>query len=227
MQEDDTMRERRDDGGSRSRERRDDGGSRSRERRCIVTGEVLPEIKLVRFVADPDGNIVPDIAASLPGRGIWVSAERASVTQAAAKNLFAKAAKAQVAATPDLAERVERLLVVRMQADLGLARRSGALVLGFDNVLRALGEKTPPALLVEASDGAADGRRKLQGSAYARGLKIETIECLTAEELSLALGRENVIHAALKPGRLAERLIFDAARLLGFRAAPPRNERHG
>ncbi len=198
-----------------------------RERRCVVTGEVLPEIKLVRFVADPDGNIVPDIAASLPGRGIWVSADHASVTQAAAKNLFAKAAKASVVAGADLAERVERLLVARMQADLGLARRSGALVLGFDNVLRALSENSPPALLVEASDGAADGRRKLRGSAYARGLKIETIECLTGDELSLALGRENVIHAALKPGRLAERLIFDAARLSGFRRAAARNERHG
>ncbi len=138
------------------RERRDDGASRSRERRCIVTGEVLPRSGLVRFAADPDGNIVPDIAASLPGRGLWVSATREHVTRAAAKNLFAKAAKANVSASADLAERVERLLVARMQADLGLARRSGALVLGFDNVLRALSEKTPPALLVEASDGAAD-----------------------------------------------------------------------
>jgi hypothetical protein len=207
-----------------------------RERRCIVTGEVLPEIKLVRFVADPNGQIVPDIAASLPGRGIWVTATRDCVAHAAAKNLFAKAAKAQVTATADLADRVERLLVTRMQADLGLARRSGVLVLGFDNVLRALGDKMPPALLVEARDGAADGRRKLAGSAHARGLKIETIECLTSEELSLALGRENVIHAAIRPGRLAERLIFDAGRLGGFRAAlpvpgsagstPVSNERH-
>ena len=104
-----------------------------------------------------------------------------------------------------------------MQADLGLARRAGQLVLGFDNVRRTLDDKVPPAVLVEARDGAADGRRKLAGSAHAHSLKTETIDCLSTAELSLALGRENVIHAALKPGRLAERLIFDAGRLRGFR----------
>ena len=205
-----------------------------RERRCVVSGKVLDERELVRFAADPDGNVVPDIAATLPGRGMWVRADKASVTTAAAKNLFSKSAKAPLKADADLAERVERLLVVRMQGDLGLARRAGQAVFGFDNVLRAMDDKVPPAALVEASDGAADGRRKLSGSAYARGLKIETIETLTSAELSLALGRENVIHAALKPGRLAERLIFDAGRLRGFRELPPgsksagtaSNERH-
>ncbi len=205
-----------------------------RERRCLVSGEVLAEGELVRFAADPDGNVVPDIAATLPGRGMWVRADKGSVTTAVTKNLFSKSAKASLKASADLAERVERLLVGRMQADLGLARRAGQAVFGFDNVLRSLDEKLPPALLIEASDGAADGRRKLAGSAYARGLKIETIVALTSAELSLALGRENVIHAALKPGRLAERLIFDASRLRGFRDMPPEpkrartasNERH-
>jgi predicted RNA-binding protein YlxR (DUF448 family) len=207
-----------------------------RERRCLVSGEVLREDQLMRFAADPDGNVVPDVAASLPGRGMWVKSDRASIRAAATKNLFSKSAKSSLKASDDLPARVEALLVARMQADLGLARRAGQLVLGFDNVLRALDEKVPPALLVEARDGAADGRRKLTGSAHARGLKIETIDGLTAEELSLALGRENVIHAALKPGRLAERLIFDAGRLTGFRPAssakasagstPAPNERH-
>ena len=206
-----------------------------RERRCVVSGEVLSESELVRFAADPDGNVVPDITAVLPGRGMWVHADRKSVTTAVTKNLFSKSAKAPLKADADLADRVERLLVQRMSSDLGLARRAGQAVFGFDNVLRALDEKVPPALLIEASDGAADGRRKLAGSAYARGLKIETIEALTSAELSLALGRENVIHAALKPGRLAERLIFDAGRLNGFRSPsqagksagskPARNER--
>jgi uncharacterized protein len=205
-----------------------------RERRCLVSGEVLAESELVRFAADPDGNVVPDIAATLPGRGMWVRADKSSVAAAAAKNLFSKSAKTPLKADANLAERVQRLLVARMQGDLGLARRAGHAVFGFDNVLRALDDKVPPALLIEARDGAADGRRKLAGSAYARGLKIETIEVLTCAELSLALGRENVIHAALKPGRLAERLIFDAGRLRGFRDLPPgpksartaSNERH-
>jgi predicted RNA-binding protein YlxR (DUF448 family) len=215
--------------GSRSRERESLDGSRSRERRCIASGETLPEEKLVRFAADPDGNVVPDIAATLPGRGMWVGARRALIEKAVAKNLFSKSAKAPLKADSDLADRVERLLVARMQADLGLSRRSGALVLGFDNVLRALDSHPAPALLVEASDGAADGRRKLMGSAYARGLKIQTIDWLSAEELSLALGRENVIHAALKSGRLTQRLMIDAGRLQGLRqvggGSPAGNER--
>ena len=207
-----------------------------RERRCLVSGEVLPERELMRFAADPDGNVVPDVAASLPGRGMWVRSDSTSVATAVAKNLFSKSAKAPLKASADLPARVEQLLVARMQADLGLARRAGQLVMGFDNVLRAMDDRVPPALLVEAGDGAADGRRKLAGSAHARGLEIETIDGLSAEELSLALGRENVIHAALKPGRLAERLIFDAGRLAGFRPAssaktsagstPAPNERH-
>jgi predicted RNA-binding protein YlxR (DUF448 family) len=189
-----------------------------RERRCIVTGEALPESQLIRFVADPEGRIVPDVAAVLPGRGIWVSASREILERAIAKKLFARAAKAQVTATADLADRTEAQLVARMCGDLGMARRSGAIMLGFDNVARALDGNPPPAVLVEAADGAADGRRKLAGTAAARGLKPVLVDVLTNAELSLALGRENVIHAALKPGRLAERLVFQAGRLEGFRS---------
>jgi predicted RNA-binding protein YlxR (DUF448 family) len=228
--EDDTMRERdslagsrsreRDSlGGSRSREHDSLGGSRSRERRCIMSGDVLPEDKLIRFVVSPDGEVTPDIAAKLPGRGIWVSASAAALDAANAKNLFAKAAKANVKVAPDLALRVPALLVERMQSDLGMARRAGQLLLGFDAVLGALKSDTPPALLIGASDGASDGKRKLFAASHARGLKIKTIECLTSAELSVAVGRENVIHAALKSGRLQERLNMDAGRLLGFRPA--------
>jgi uncharacterized protein len=191
----------------------------TRERRCIVTGEILPDNQRVRFVADPGGHIVPDIEAVLPGRGLWVKAERAVLEKAVAKNAFARAAKAPVTADPDLPDRVERLLVRRMVGDLGLARKSGALVFGFDNVSRALGERHPPAVLVEAADGAADGRRKLRNAALNQGVETHLIHTLTSAELALALGRENVIHAAVKPGRLAERLILEAARLEGFRPA--------
>jgi hypothetical protein len=217
-------RERRDDDASRSRERLDDGGSRSRERRCIVSGEVMPDDRLVRFVLAPDGQIVPDVAAKLPGRGMWVTATRAAVAQAVEKKLFARAAKAPANASADLPERTEKALVARMVGDLGLARRAGHLVLGFDNVLRALESPRPPQLLIDASDGAADGKRKLYNAAYARGVKPKLITCFTSAELGLALGRENVIHAAVQPGGLAERLIFDAERLQGFRAQPG-NER--
>ena len=113
-----------------------------RERRCIVTGEVLPEEALIRFVADPDGCVVPDIAATLPGRGIWVSAQREVLETAVAKNQFSRAAKAPLTAPADLADRVERQLVRRLLDDLGLARRAGLLVLGFDNVSRALDSRS-------------------------------------------------------------------------------------
>jgi uncharacterized protein len=195
----------------------DDAGGR--ERRCIVTGEILSDAGRVRFVVGPDSQIVPDIEGTLPGRGIWVKAERAVLAKAVAKGLFARAAKAQVVADADLPDRVERLLVRRMLGDLGLARKSGALVFGFDNVARALAERLPPALLVEAADGSAEGRRKLKNAALSQGVKAKIVDCLTAAELALALGRENVIHAAVKPGRLAERLILEAARLEGFRPA--------
>ena len=194
----------------------------TRARRCIVTGEILPDEARIRFVADPDGRIVPDIEGKLPGRGMWVKAERTVLARAVAKSVFARAAKAAVTVPADLAARVEDRLVARMIGDLGLARKSGALVFGFDNVARALGERQPPALLIEASDGAADGRRKLANSALSQGVRAAVIDCLTRAEMHLALGRENVIHAAVKPGRLAERLIVEARRLQGFRSGAPR-----
>jgi predicted RNA-binding protein YlxR (DUF448 family) len=188
-----------------------------RARKCIVTGEVRSEAHLIRFVVSPDGEVVPDVAAKLPGRGMWVTADRPSLEKAIAKNAFSKAAKASLKSAPDLAALVVRQLVVRMQGDLGIARKAGNIVLGFDGVMRAFDSKLPPVLLVEAADGSPDGRRKLIGAARARGLDLIVITPLSQAEMSLALGRENVIHAALKPGPLAERLIADAGRLKGFR----------
>jgi predicted RNA-binding protein YlxR (DUF448 family) len=195
----------------------DDAGLR--QRRDIVSGEVMPESRLMRFAADPDGQVVPDAAAKLPGRGLWVQATRASVDKAVEKKLFSRAAKAQVTATADLADRAEKVLVARILGDLGLARRGGSLLLGFDNVLRGLESAKPPRLLIEALDGSKDGKRKLYAAAHRLELNCVIVESLTSAELGLALGRENVIHAAVQPGGLAERLIFDAERLRGFRAS--------
>src|SRR3954451_12317865 len=99
----------------------------SRERRDIVTGEVMDEARLIRFVAGPDGAVVPDLARKLPGRGLWVAADRASVETAAKKGLFARAAKAKIQAPPGLADLVESLLKRRLLAGLGLMRRAGDL----------------------------------------------------------------------------------------------------
>ena len=169
---------------------------------------------------------MPDVAAKLPGRGLWVEASSKAIAIAIEKKLFARAAKAQVKAGDDLIQRTEKALVARMLGDLGIARRSGTLVLGFDNVLRALDGPRPPALMIEASDGSRDGKRKLYNAAHARGMKPRVMDCLSSAELGLALGRENVIHAAVQPGGLAERLTFDAERLQGFRPSIPAvNER--
>ena len=182
----------------------------------------MPENRLLRFVAAPDGHVVPDVAAKLPGRGMWVEASTTAIDKAVEKRLFARSAKAQIVASADLAQRAEKALVARMLGDLGIARRAGSLVLGFDNVLRQLEGPKPPKLLIEAFDGSPDGKRKLYAAAHRLELDCVVIETLTSAELGLALGRENVIHAAVQPGGLADRLMFDAERLSGFRDA--RNE---
>ncbi|HEX2594594.1 MAG TPA: RNA-binding protein [Rhizomicrobium sp.] len=194
-----------------------DDDDTGRARKCIVSGEVRSEAHLIRFVVSPDGEVVPDVAVKLPGRGMWVSADAKSLATAIAKNAFSKSAKRAVKPAANLADTVVRQLVVSIQGSLGIARKAGNIVLGFDSVIRSFDTKLPPALLVEASDGAADGRRKLVGAAKSRDIELAVIAPLTAAEMSLALGRENVIHAALKPGPLAERLIVDAGRLSGFR----------
>jgi predicted RNA-binding protein YlxR (DUF448 family) len=182
-----------------------------------VSGEVLPEGRLLRFVADPAAKVVVDVEAKLPGRGLWVRSARAEVQRAVDKRLFSRAAKLPLAADADLAERAEMRLADRMLAQLGLALRAGELILGFDAVDKALRTGTAPAVVIQAADGSPDGARKLQGAALARDLVPFVIGCFSGADLSLALGRANVVHAALKPGRMAERLIFDAGRLSGFR----------
>jgi uncharacterized protein len=195
--------------------------SGSRERRCIVTGEILPEARLVRFVLDPSGSVVPDVDTKLPGRGLWVSAERGLIERASQRGVFAKAAGRAVVVPDDLAARTEAGIVQRILSWLGVARRAGELILGFDRVERQIRGAEPPAVIVEASDAAADGRRKLQAAAKSAGYIPFVIAGLSNAELSLSLGRENVVHAAVEPGRISERLIFEAARLKGFRLLNP------
>src|SRR5438445_7034317 len=117
-------------------------------RTCIVTGtEAAPEW-MIRFVVGPEGEVVPDLARCLPGRGMWVRAERSAVERATAKNLFAKAARASVRAPADLPERVERLLLERVLADLGRARRAGRAVAGFVKVEQMIGQCRAGLLVV-------------------------------------------------------------------------------
>jgi predicted RNA-binding protein YlxR (DUF448 family) len=187
---------------------------RGPNRRCIASGQIKPKDELVRYVVDPANRIIPDVAGNLPGRGLWVSADRDTLALAVKKNAFARAARAKVTVPPDLADQTERLLAARALELLGLARRAGSLVLGFDGVDIALSGSKRMAVLIAAADGAPDGRRKLA----AKRKKAILIDCFTSGEMGLALRRENVIHAALRPSGLSDRFVVEVARLLGFRA---------
>jgi uncharacterized protein len=195
-----------------------------RARKSIATGEVLPEERLVRFVAGPDGVVFPDVARKLPGRGMWVEADRALVEQAARKGGFSRSAKAPLKAPADLADQVQAMLERRLLQGLGLARRSGELISGYDRVSEAL-SKRPVAWLIEASDGASDGRRKLLSVARRQASPPGLIGVFASGELDLALGLENVIHLALLAGRGAERWTMDVRRLAGFRPLLPESWR--
>ncbi|WP_373354868.1 RNA-binding protein [Pseudoroseicyclus sp. CXY001] len=186
------------------------------ERRCIVTGETGPKSGLVRFVASPEGVIVPDILGRLPGRGIWVTAERAVIEKAKAGQ-FARGAKGPVTIPDGLADEVERQLARRVCELISLARKAGLAVCGFEKVKAAL-EKGGTRVLLQASDGSERGKTKLWTPTGAR-----YFGCLSASELGLAFGRQSVIHGALASGALSDRVVEEAAKLRGMReisAAP-------
>ena len=177
-----------------------------------------------RFVLSPDGEAVPDLAGKLPGRGVWLTADRALVERAVKKRLFSRGFKAQAATPPDLADRLEALLVARMVALIGLARKAGQAVTGAEKV-RARILSGAAGLLVQARDGSPAGRRKLaalaQGAGHGAGTPIGVVELLDSSELGLAFGRDFAIHAALDAGGFAARLEAEARRLSGFRDAAP------
>ncbi len=177
-------------------------------RRCLASGGIRPKEEMIRFVVSPDSVLVPDLAAKLPGRGLWLSPERDMVNTALKKGLFAKAARQKVEVPPDLAERLEGLARKRCQEILGLARRAGQVVAGFDQVKEAL-TKGSVALHLEASDGAPDGRRKLSGKMPG----LVPVMWLSGVELGQALGRDHVVHVAVLPGGLAKRLKIELSRL--------------
>lgn len=201
------------------------------ERRCIVTGERGAPADMVRFVLSPDGAVTPDIALRLPGRGAWVRADRAVVDKAVASGAFSRAFRSQAQADPELSDQVAALVAGRVLHHLGLGRRAGDVLCGFEIVRDAL-KSEGCACLIEASDGADDGREKLVQILRARQAgRPETANwpnpgesclspalagCFTAEELGMALGRERVVHACVRAGRFADVWLTDLARLSGF-----------
>lgn len=183
------------------------------ERRCLVTRESGDRWGLVRCVVSPDGEVVPDISESLPGRGLWLTAHRDIVAKAVAKGLFSKAARRRVSVDPDLASRIERLLAQRCVELLGLARRGGLAVAGYAKVADALAAGRV-ALLMRAADSQGRDGRELAG----RARDIPQVEILTGEELGRPFGRDHLVHVALAAGPLTGRVERECRRLEGFRA---------
>ncbi len=197
------------------------GQESSPERLCAVTRQCLDPKHLIRFVLSPDGIVVPDLERRLPGRGVWISCDRRLVERAVATKVFAKSLKTKAEAPLDLAERVDALMVKRVSGTLSLANKAGLALAGFEKVFAAL-EKGPVAVVLHGADAAVDGRSKIdrkykaiQGSL---GVPAPIVDVLTIAQMSLAIGRGSVVHAALIPGGLSDRFLEEAERLSRYRA---------
>lgn len=200
-------------------------------RTCIVSREVMPIADLIRFVLAPDGSVVPDLKRNLPGRGVWVEAKRSVVETAMAKKLFARAFRAQVSVDPGLPDLIDRLMNDHALGTLGLARKAGEVVIGFAKVEAAVARERL-AGLVHAAEAGADGVAKLTAALRRRfggESDLPVVRIFAGPQLDLALGRSNVIHAALLSGRAAE-IFLERANALGrYRgdpAATPSNDDH-
>ncbi|WP_380056041.1 RNA-binding protein [Falsihalocynthiibacter sp. SS001] len=183
------------------------------ERRCIATGNVQPKSGMIRFVVGPDNTVFSDIAGKLPGRGMWVTADRKALQLAMKKGLFARGAKQAVNVPETLLDDTEAALVRRLVNFISLARKAGQAVTGYEKVKGWL-ETERAKVLIQATDGSERGKSKLRPPQNPDLY----IDVLTASELGLAFGREIVIHGALATGGLTESAVEEAKRLKGVRA---------
>jgi uncharacterized protein len=181
---------------------------KSQMRRCLVRGHKVPSQELLRFVIAPDGVLCVDVAGRLPGRGLWVGAERHLLETALAKRLFAKVARQPVTISENLLAEIGRQLKQRLRETVALARRAGIAIAGFEKVREAL-KAQKVGVLIAAEDGALDGRVKLRHLAKASSdNRIKLVESLSCDDLATAFARHLVVHAAIAPGQLAERLVI-------------------
>jgi uncharacterized protein len=193
-------------------------------RTCAVSREVRPIDELIRFVVGPTGEVVPDVKRKLPGRGLWISASRRTVAEAVRRHQFSRGFKRDVRVAPTLPAEVEALLVRSATEALGVAAKASQVVSGFAKVEGAL-QQQEIAALIHAADGAADGIRKLdailrqKGTKYGESPEIPTVNVLTSAELDLALGRSNVIHAALLAGPASKTFLSRCQMLVRYRMA--------
>jgi predicted RNA-binding protein YlxR (DUF448 family) len=196
-------------------------------RTCALTRAEMPVEALVRFVEGPDGSIVPDVDARAEGRGVWITLSHAAVAEAVKKKVFARSLKAPVSVAEDLADLTRLRLEQRLLSALGMARKAGQFTTGATKVKSTLQSGQVLALLT-ATDAAEDGRNKMLGALralnYARheagisGPDVPHFESLSSEQMGLALGLENVIHAALMTGAAAQSAVEKAKRLARYNA---------
>ena len=203
--------------------RSEDAGERGEGslRLCVATRQERSPDELIRFAVGPDGTLVPDLARRLPGRGAWVTAEKGALVSAIKAKAFARSLKRRVNVPEDLAERVEQLLARRATEALALANKAGLVTTGFEKVDALIGRGDAVALVC-ARDASPGGRERLQRKYMAvqsaRGEPARVIDALSVEQMSLAMGRLNVVHAALTQGGAAEHFLSEAERLTRYRS---------
>lgn len=196
---------------------------------CALTRAEKPVSELIRFVLGPDGVLVPDTDAKAEGRGVWISLSRAAVAEAVKRKVFARSLQTEVKLPDDLPGLTELRLQQRYLAALSMARKAGQLTFGATKV-RALIETGDLIALITATDAAEDGRSKMVGPLKALhyaaaeneidGFEVPHFELLSSEQMGLALGLENVIHAALTRGAAAQSAVEKARRLALYAAKP-------
>jgi predicted RNA-binding protein YlxR (DUF448 family) len=205
-----------------------DDGPRTKSgtaRMCAVTRQVKPIDELIRFVVAPSGEVVPDLKRKLPGRGLWISLSRAAVDDAARRGVFARGFKKAVQASPELAADTEALLVRSAADALAMAGKAGQVVSGFAKTESALATGDVAAV-IHAADGSDDGIRKLDAKLAAltrenteKPANLPVIRVFTTDELDLALGRSNVVHAALLAGPASKTFLARCQMLDRYRQA--------
>ena len=197
-------------------------------RMCAVTRQVRPIEELIRFVVAPSGEVIPDLKRKLPGRGLWVAASRQTVAEAVRRHQFSKGFKREVRVSPTLPADTEALLVRSTIDALAMAAKARQVISGFGKVEGALTSRQARAqveALIHASDGAADGIRKLDAVLRQNAVvndkpnQIPVVTALTSEQLDLALGRSNVIHAALLAGPASKTFLSRSHILVRYRMA--------
>jgi uncharacterized protein len=209
-----------------------DAGPRQRrpatQRLCVATGEVKPVDEMIRFVVGPDGAAVPDLKRRLPGRGIWITATRQALQAAVARKAFARGFKRDVRVATDLVEVTERLIEQAALDALAICHKAGKVAIGFAKADAALAQNRV-AGLINAADAAPDGTRKLAAAINRRpdAAEVAVVDAFSSAQLDLALGRSNVIHAALLAGPESDMFLARTARLDCFRAGPKSGRKSG